>query len=265
MSFDMTQAKKNALVDNIGRDNIANDSEDVSMDWTQELIRSSSRSKLAWADSLRNVLILNDIAAINPNTVVELGCGNHHPIGKMIAGHGLEPNYIGIDARLSAAENVTKTNGKNSFTGIAHDLSKGIPLKDECADYFLCLEAMEHFCTNIDEVDEFFKEVRRVAKKDAIFWLATPNPVDGELVHPHCHENEFSAEDIICEIGYNFKDILLGRNYRIDSEEYEQPSSFELARLFNTMPQAFVRAVELLTMPFDQNKRGNILLKIRVK
>ncbi|NDD55339.1 hypothetical protein EBZ39_16005, partial [bacterium] len=101
MQIDMTHAKKNALVNNLGREQVADDTEDVSIDWTESLIRSSTQSKLGWADSLRNAMILNDITETNPNTVVELGCGNHHPVGKMIAGHGLEPNYIGVDARLS--------------------------------------------------------------------------------------------------------------------------------------------------------------------
>lgn len=267
-SFDehMTPTRKNSFFDNVGKDSVAEDTEDVSIDWTEALIRTSIGSKLAWADTLRNVAIVNDMMKVNPHTVVELGCGNYHPVGKMIAGHELDAHYIGIDARVSAAENVSLTKGKNAFAGIAHDLSKGVPLKDECADYVICLEAMEHFCETLDDVEGFFAEVKRISADNATFWLATPNPAGGDLVHPHCHDNEFNAVDLldIIENTFGANSLIKAFNYRLDSDEFDEDVPFSVDVLYSTMPPAFARAVNMFVTPFDANKRGNVVLQCAV-
>lgn len=235
------------------------DSEDVDADWTAELLTKGIFSKLAWADTFRNIGILNAIMVQEPGVVLEVGCGNHHPVGKLMAAYDANSHYVGMDIVKHRARWVaTKEGGvgKREHVGVWWDAKHGIPLKSGTVGTVLCLEAMEHFCETVDDCFDFFKEVRRVLGSTGTFYLATPNPRGGPLVHPDCHDHEFEFEELVMGANREGLALMNAWNYRVkdDTTTDDQP---------NFLPQAFFKAAMYPSEhQWNRNKvlvRGNVL------
>jgi SAM-dependent methyltransferase len=178
-------------------------------------------SRLAWADHMRNVALAMELRSLEPLVVLEVGCGARHPMGVMIAGMELDTHYLGLDVNRPFALNVLNTKFRRPAVGIAHDASEGLPLVDECVDYCLCLEAMEHFCTRYADVEAFFGEVERVLRPGGNFVLATPVPAGEVLMHPHCHEHEFPPEVITLATRTAGLELDTVFNYRARPETFD--------------------------------------------
>jgi SAM-dependent methyltransferase len=154
-------------------------------------------SRLSWADTVRNVTLADVLRELEPVTVLEVGCGSMHPMGRIIAGMELDTHYFGMDVNMVHAVEVCTLNGRRPAVGIAHDASKSWPIADDTIDIILCLEALEHFATT-ETLPQFFKECERVSKQSSQIWLATPvPPAEGLLMHPHCHNVEFMRNELV--------------------------------------------------------------------
>lgn len=104
------------------------------------------------------------------NTLVDLACGDGFFIKKNI--HKFK-HAIGFDIaknRIIKAKHELKSYKKNVVLK-AHDLDKGIPLKDESVDVAICEASIG--CLNDPEF--FVKEVHRVLKKNGRFILQIGN------------------------------------------------------------------------------------------
>lgn len=219
--------------------------EDVQLDVACAIASGKTyASRLAWGDLLRNVFVLEDISSCEPSVVLDIGCGNHHSIGRMIAEAGVDSIYVGIDAVHNRAKAVCDEDGSRPFIGIWHDMKKGIPMRQETVEYVTCLEAMEHFCESVADVEAFFSEVRQVLREGGRFILATPNPGNGPLLHPDCHDHEFAANEIetIAQVaGFSIEQSF---NYRakgsIARELYQKYRPRHIG-----MPRAFIESVEM--------------------
>lgn len=96
----------------------------------------------------------------NNKSILDLGCssGNHIKNFKKVVG-------IDIDA---------DTARKYPHKVIIHDLTLGIPLKNNTFDQILCLELLEHF-KDINQAELLIKECHRVLKKGGTIIVHTPN------------------------------------------------------------------------------------------
>lgn len=173
-------------------------------------------SRLSWADTFRNVRLAVELGRKEPLMVVEVGCGQDHPLGRLIAGMGIDTHYVGMDVDRAHALNVLKERGRRPFVGAWQDANKGIPLRGGLADVVLCLEAFEHFAETQDQVLAFLTEVKRVLAPWGIFYLATPNPGSSyaPVQHPHCHNIEWPAAELLRMINMSHLKVVRCYNYR---------------------------------------------------
>lgn len=233
-------------------------------DWTRDLLTKGASSKLAWGDTIRNLIILKEIEEMEPLIVVEAGCGNHHPMGKLIAGASIDSHYVGIDGRWAASQAVLDTHGKRQFAGVWHDLSQGLPLKNNSVDVLLCLEAMEHFVKHETDVMVFFAEVKRTLRKGGTFWLATPNPGHGPLQHPHCHDVEFAYEEIVEMLSRKGMVLSSACNYRARPDNIYNMRELQLMKS-RQLPFALEHTLNLVNSHTRENNsvfEGNVLYKV---
>src|SRR5690606_3859598 len=80
------------------------------------------RSRLAWADSLRNVRVFEEIEELEPILHLDIGCGISHPLGRFIINRGLDTHYVGVDFVRERVLNVASDTGNaRSFVGVHHD------------------------------------------------------------------------------------------------------------------------------------------------
>lgn len=254
----------NYVYDRRTGESIDRESEDVSSHLSEWARGNRLLSRLAWADTLRNTRILYELSKKEPMVIVDLGCGDAHPIGAMVAGSGLDSYYVGIDADYMRACNVANEHGRRPFAAVCADLSEAIPIFSETADAVVCLEAMEHFCKTEDDVLSFFNQVRRIMPRNGVFYLATPNPgPNGVLQHPHCHAQEFSVPAVkLCADKAGLRVWALW-NYRARPQVAKKirMQNGELAK-GHGMPAAIVDAYMLPILTHGMPVPGNVLYTI---
>lgn len=199
------------------------------------------------------------LSQMEPNIVLEVGCGHSSPMGQLIAGMDIDTMYVGTDINLDYAKSAHHHNHlttRRPFVGIACDANAGIPMIDESVDVVMCLEALEHFATTGAKLEGFFKEVKRVLQEWGSFWLATPVPGPGGFVqHPHCHEHEWSPAAIEQAADVAGMKITASWNYRARQEPIAQRLE---GRYIPFMEDDFPAMVHAFTLP--QITRGTDLL-----
>lgn len=180
-------------------------------------------SRLSWADTLRNVRIANWLHHAEPNVVLEIGCGLDHPVGRMIAGMGLDTHYVGLDVVPEHAVRVLLEKGKRAFAGVNHDITQGLPFRDESVDVVLSMEMLAQAVRDEEGLRNIFAEIRDVLKPWGWFFLATPVTEPGTpLQHPHCHTVEHSAQDMLTIAADRGFRLMTCFNYRAKPVVAEQ-------------------------------------------
>jgi ubiquinone/menaquinone biosynthesis C-methylase UbiE len=240
--------------------------EDVSDRFEELASGRALNSRLAWADTLRNVRVFKMIEEQEPNAMLDIGCGMSHPLGRFINQNGLDTHYIGLDpvdsrARLVADE---EKSTPRSFVGIWHDARQGLPLQSSTVDFVACLAAVAQFCLNTFELEEFFSEVNRVMLQGCTFVLSTPNKGGAlsPLQHPHCHENEFTAHEVINAFertGFHVNDYY---NYRVRPGVVNGIRKRKAAYNDDMYPTALADAFELPRLTRRDVVPGNVFYQV---
>lgn len=221
-------------------------------------------SRLSWADHLRNTRIAFELQKKEPLVVLDVACGIGHPIGTAINGMGLDTMYVGMDIMWYRAKAVIKEHARRPFVGLCHDIRAGIPMADSSVDVVCCLEGPEHFCTSEEDgyhLVQFFREVRRVLKPHGIMYMATPVPDGAVLMHPHCHDEEFSEEHVLAALRMAELTCWQRFNYRARpqvAKKLRMNAGDELAR-GQGFPPAVVDAYELPKLTYNNLVPGNAL------
>lgn len=247
-------------------------SEDVSDRFAKLADFSALRSRLSWADSLRNVRIAEILTRLEPNLVIDVGCGTAHPVGRAIVGQGLDTFYVGIDASRERAMAVAQETGNSRvFYGMHHDMREGLPFDGDVADVVTCLEAMEHFTSDIGQVKAFLLQVRAVLVHMGLFVLATPNrgTKDSPLQHPNCHDYEVTDGEMFEALEDAGFEVAERFNYRARPAAvrrllHQRVSDKHGQRLLDTrmwmdLPEAMIDAMLLPELTLDAPVPGNVI------
>ena len=228
---------------------------------------SALQSRLAWHDTLRNVRVFNDIEAHEPITMLDIGCGISHPLGRFIKERELDTTYIGMDPVHARAADVAKEKATRPFIGIQHDARNGIPLEDSTVDFVCCLAAVTQWVHSEADFVRFLYEVTRISTPGAPFWLSTPNVGPGGVIqHPHCHEFEFFNDDLLSiasECGFK---LDWHANYRARPSVVRSiPVAPDLMEGLMGLPEALADAIILMAGTSRDNKvvPGNVLYRFR--
>lgn len=226
------------------------------------------QSRLAWQDTFRNVRVYEDIEKLEPTVVLDIGCGESHPLGRFVAARELDTYYVGIDFEEDKARLVADEKAPRSFVGVRNDNRAGLPLHDSTVDFVICLAAVTQWCRSYDEFRTFLKHVERVAKPRSRFWLSTPN-TGGEtlpLQHPHCHEFEMQHDSVleILESEGFFAETYF--NYRARPAEMQRlrrlgGEGVHHQQLFG-LPEALRDAIMLPSETWMKPVPGNVLYKL---
>tara|TARA_Y100001970_G_scaffold104059_1_gene130384 strand:+ start:8892 stop:9557 length:666 start_codon:yes stop_codon:yes gene_type:complete len=127
--------------------------------------------------------ILHWLILENEKTIIEIGC-KYAELKKLLVTNGSQFKYKGIDIDKSTLE---KIENYNSSDYICHDVNKGIPLKDNSADYIICMEVLEH----LENATFFLDESKRVLNKNGRLILSVPNPYSWNEIY----RNMFKKND----------------------------------------------------------------------
>ena len=168
---------------------------------------------------------------IKDKIILDVACGSGYG-SNYLAKRGAK-KVIGLDYSKEAVdyaqENFSYKNLKFIF-GDAHEL----PFKDAYFDIIVGFEMIEHLI----DPRRFFKEVKRVLKKDGIFLISTPN----EENYPegnHFHVREFLEEDL---------KNLFAEYFKFDKFFYQKHIASAVIIDDNTMPKEdFVDPISIRT------------------
>jgi len=186
--------------------------EDVSFDVARELAEGRMQgSRLAWADFVRNSIVMEQVRRAEPVTLLDVGCGSSLWLMRWIVEAGLDTKYIGLDADEARVERLKRhrwrgTKPRRRPEGVVHDAEKPLPFPTNELGMVTCLEAMEHFVHDTTSTFGFIEEVARVLLPGGIFLLATPNKgLQDELQHPHCHGYESAHIQVRAALRKHFR------------------------------------------------------------
>jgi SAM-dependent methyltransferase len=226
---------------------------------------SGLNSRLAWADTLRNVRAFEAIRKSEPIIHLDIGCGMSHPLGRFIKGQELDTTYIGIDPVEERARGAAyERNTARSFVGIHHDARQGLPLANSTVDFITCFATLEHFVYSGEEMMDFLAEVKRVSLPGTHFILSTSNRghTQGPYQHPHCHMFEFTDLELMeCFAGAGFT-VESRYNYRARPSQIARVLSVKsLAppQSYAHYPAAFADSMMLPDLTWNDPIPGNVM------
>lgn len=226
------------------------------------------RSRLAWHDTLRNVRVFEDCERQEPTLFLDIGCGISHPLGRFVAARELDTYYVGLDFVDERVRAVAATQGVRTFAGIRHDNREPLPLEDDVVDFCACLAAVTQWVHSRDQMGEFLEEVHRVCKPGATFWLSTPNigRRGAPLQHPHCHEFEFSHDELMATFQAHDFDVEQYFNYRARPAEMQRLRTLQPGYMYDWtdgLPEALRDGIELGMRTFNAEVvPGNVLYRL---
>lgn len=122
-----------------------------------------------WIDYGRDefaLLTLIDHIKSEPETLLDVGCGNGHTI-ELFSRHWKNTEYAGIDLSIKAIELASKRVPEAMFINCFLDDI----LYTQKFDVVLCLGVAEHF----EDLQEGLQALRKTVKKDGIVYLEVPN------------------------------------------------------------------------------------------
>jgi SAM-dependent methyltransferase len=114
------------------------------------------RRAMKWLDISRDI------------SVREVGC-KYSVIRDFLARADSAIDYMAIDIDRATLEKIPNY---DPSVYLQHNANSGLPFKDACADYLLCLEVLEH----LEDATFFLKESSRVLKRDGKIIISVPNP-----------------------------------------------------------------------------------------
>ncbi len=112
----------------------------------------------------------------NKIVIADLGCGTcnlYRILDNNNFGTISKLKYYGVDAREQILQKVYNeiTPQSIDFILVAHDLTKGVPFKDNSIDIVICTEVIKYWSDS--QVKKFLEDVHRVLVDDGLFILST--------------------------------------------------------------------------------------------
>lgn len=144
--------------------------------------------------------------------VLDIACGEGY--GSYLISTWGAKKVVGIDISNEAIEKAKSNFESNNLEYLCQDATNLELLKDDSFDLVVSYETFEH----VPSVEKYLKEIRRVAKKDAVIIISCPNdyyyyPTDDKS-NPF-HMRKYKFEDFI-----DIAEKYLGKNvkYMVGSE-----------------------------------------------
>ena len=225
-------------------------------------------SKLAWGDTMRNAVVLEEIVSMEPLLVLDLGCGEDHPVGRCIAAQELDTHYVGVDADRDRVARVVKEKAPRSFAGVEHDLREPLPIKDGVADYVVCMATLNLFCTTRKELAEFLDECSRTLVDEGVLFLSAPirdngGSGDAPVQHPHIHLDEFDMYELNEGLYMAGFDLSYVFNYRARPAVLRRIRRRAEGHVGDApvIPSAMSQAILLPKLTFNAPVPGNVLIR----
>lgn len=108
--------------------------------------------------------IIKTVLKINPNNILDVGCGNGHLINQLIQ-NGYKGKISGVD--VYTMKNIKTYSYKKA------DITKGLPFEKEKYDMVILGEVIEH----VPNTDYLLREIYRVLIPNGTLIISTPNLV----------------------------------------------------------------------------------------
>lgn len=142
-----------------------------------------------WKFILKHISVADKILKKGSSSVLDIGCSsgfmrkileNNMPTDGNLVYYGIDAGEHMLKAAVSDESNIESGAVGNRIPSIYvnHDVTKGIPLKDESVDFVTCFEMIKYL--EQEDANNLLKEVSRVLKPDGTFFLSTTGILDSE-------------------------------------------------------------------------------------
>jgi SAM-dependent methyltransferase len=161
------------------------------LDWWANWRQLPFYKNHSFADCWETVLseFLGNLDAVSPGVIVEVGCGPHGVVRYLFDNAafklGIDPLICGFDERPRPG----------ARTGYAAAIGEEIPVRDETADFVLCINVLDH----VIDASQILREIRRILKPGGRLLLEVhtfPKFLKPFLLFDPPHTRHWSAREV---------------------------------------------------------------------
>lgn len=142
-------------------------------------------------------------------SMLEIGCGTTGYGTAHIS--GFASSIIAVDTQKDAIAYCQAKYGRKNLTFLLADGTK-LPFRARSFDMVISFQVIEHI--ELRNVSDYLSEIRRVLKKEGIFWVSTPNsrltllPFQKKPTNPE-HRKEFKDEELKRLLNKTFEEVKI--------------------------------------------------------